>query len=141
MSTYRRELLAELHLGINHSCVGLGSTVGSCLCIASRLFHPFLDNTDNTLHKVARLGGLLLDFLCGEPEVVENLGTLAGHTVHETVHHVVETLAGVLGLLLGKGKELAELLHRQVEVGKLHGLLHQLHVVDGVVGFFAEVIQ
>ena len=66
---------------------------------------------------------------------------MSGHAVYEAVHHVIKALAGVLGLLLGKGKELAELLHGQVEVGELHGLLHQLHVVDGVVGLFAEVLQ
>ena len=65
---------------------------------------------------------------------------MAGHTVHKAVHHVVEALAGVLGLLLCKGKELAELLHGQIKVGELHGLLHQLHVVDGVVGLLAEVL-
>ncbi len=64
---------------------------------------------------------------------------MAGHAVHEAVHHVVETLAGVLGLLLGKGKELAKLFHRQVKVGELHCLLHQLHVVDGAVGLFAQI--
>ena len=135
------ELFAEFQLGVHHPCVGLGGTVGGCLDIIARLLHSLLYDGDDTLHEISRLGRFFLDFLSGDAEVVKNLGALAGHAVHEAVHHVVKAFSGVLGLLLGKGKELAELLHGQVEVGELHCLLHQLHVVDGVVGLFAEVLQ
>ena len=135
------ELAAQLLHLVLHVHVGLCGTVGSGLHVVARLLHLLADDGSHGLGHVARLGHLVLDFGCTQSEVVEDHERLAPETRHYRVHHVIDRLPRVLGLLLGEGEHRAQFLNGQFEVVELHRRLHQFDVGHGAVGGLSQSVE
>ena len=98
-------------------------------------------NLCHSLHKVARLLGLLRDFCCRDTQVIEDQRRFTAETGHDAVGHVVYRLACLLRLQLSKLQILAQIFQRNAEVLSLYGSRHQLNVIHGPLSCLAEIIQ
>ena len=117
------------------------SAVGSGFHVVASLLHLFADDLTDGFGHIASLGHFFLDFSSGESEVVKNHQRLTAKTCDYGVHHVVNALAGVLGLLLSKRQHRTKLFYWQTEVVELYGCFHQFKIGHGAVCSLTQSVE